>query len=147
MKTSLALLFTAAFAAFSTLASAADGWMTDYNKALEKAKTEKKMVLLDFTGSDWCPPCMQLEKDIFSQAKFKEYAEKNLVLVELDFPQTKELAANLKTQNDKLAKDYAIKGYPTLIVLDSEGKKSWEKVGYLPGGPDALIAEINKAKK
>jgi thioredoxin-related protein len=147
MKTPLALVCTVVLAALTTVASAAEGWMTDYAKALEKAKTEKKMVLLDFTGSDWCPPCMQLEKDIFSKDEFKKYAEKNLVLVELDFPNTKELPADLKAQNDKLAKEYAIRGYPTLVVLSPEGKKLTEKVGYLPGGPEALIGMIDQAKK
>lgn len=147
MKTPLALVCTVALAALTTIASAAEGWMTDYSKALEKAKTEQKLVLLDFTGSDWCPPCIQLGKDIFSKEEFKKYAEKNLVLVELDFPQTKELAADLKTQNDKLAKDYGIRGFPTLVVLSPEGKKLTEHVGYLPGGPDALIGVIEKAKK
>lgn len=147
MKTPITLLCVAAFAAFTSVASAAEGWMTDYAKALEKAKTEKKMVLLDFTGSDWCPPCKKLEADVFSQAKFKEYAEKNLVLVELDFPNAKKLPDEVKKQNDKLAKEYEIKGYPTIVVLDSEGKKVKEHVGYLPGGPDAMIAEIEKVKK
>jgi len=147
MKTPITLLCAAAFAAFTTVASAAEGWMTDYTKALEKAKAEKKMVLLDFTGSDWCPPCKMLEADIFSQAKFKEYAEKNLVLVELDFPQTKTLPDDVKKQNDKLAKDYGIRGFPTIVVLDPEGKKVKEHVGYLKGGPDALIAEVEKVKK
>ena len=69
------------------------------------------------------------------------------MLVELDFPQTKELAPALKTQNDGLAKNYGIQGFPTLILLNSEGKKVTQHVGYLPGGPDALIGEIEKAKK
>ena len=64
-------------------------WTTDVPKAAEKAKAEKKLVMLDFTGSDWCGWCIKLNKEIFSQPEFVEYAQKNIVAVELDFPQEK----------------------------------------------------------
>src|SRR3954468_24772082 len=99
-------------------------WQTDYGKALEKAKEQNKQVLLDFTGSDWCGPCIELRKRVFSQGEFRKYAEKNLIFVEVDYPQRKKQSAELKSQNEKLAKQYGIdeKGYPTIVLLDPNGK-------------------------
>ena len=69
-------------------ASAAESqWTTDLAKAQAKAKAEKKMVLVDFTGSDWCPPCKALHNNILTSEEFVKYAKDNLVLVEVDFPQ------------------------------------------------------------
>jgi thioredoxin-related protein len=131
---------------YHSLAKAEDGWTTDYNKALEKAKAENKLVLLDFTGSDWCPWCIKLDKEVFDQQKFKDYAAKNLVLVEVDFPQSKPQSAEIKKQNETLQTQFAIEGYPTVVVLNPAGKKVGE-LGYQPGGPDAFLAELAKVPK
>lgn len=120
-------------------------WQTDLPKAQAQAKTEKKLVMLDFTGSDWCGWCIKLNKEVFSKPEFVEYAKKNLVAVEVDFPNKKKLSAAQKQANDALAKKYGIKGYPTIIVLDSEGKKVGE-LGYKPN-PTSFIAELEKLKK
>src|SRR5678816_3721125 len=112
------------------IAFAATGWDDDYDKALEKAKAEKKMVLLDFTGSDWCGWCMKLDKEVFSKKEFKDYAKENLVLVEVDFPQAKRQSKKLKEQNEKLKNEHAVKGYPTIIVLNAEGQKVGQ-LGYM----------------
>ena len=121
-------------------------WQTDLPKAQAQAKTEKKLVMLDFTGSDWCGWCIKLNKEVFSQPAFAEYAKQNLVAVEVDFPRKKKLSAAQKQANDALAKKFGIQGYPTIIVLDSEGKKVGE-LGYMPGGPKAFIAALEKLKK
>jgi Thioredoxin-related protein len=117
---------------FALLSLAAAEWQTDYPKALAQAKTENKRVLLDFTGSDWCGPCIQLKKAIFSRPDFVAYAQKNLILVEIDYPQRKEQSADLKKQNEKLAKEYGIdeKGYPTVVLLEPNGKVAREFNGY-----------------
>ncbi len=126
---------------------AAEGeWLTDLPKAQAQAKAEKKMVLMDFTGSDWCGWCIKLNKEVFSQPAFTEYAKKNLVLVEVDFPTKKKQSAELKKANEALQKKYDIEGYPTIIVLNSEGAKIGQ-LGYEPGGPKAFIAELEKLKK
>src|SRR5437588_575571 len=91
-------------------------WLTDLPKAQAKAKEEKKLVMLDFTGSDWCGWCIKLHKEVFSKPEFAEYAKKNLVLVEVDFPRQKEQPAELKKANQKLQEKYKIEGYPTLVV-------------------------------
>ncbi len=121
-------------------------WLTDLPKAQAKAKAENKMVLLDFTGSDWCIWCTRLKNEVFSQAAFAEYASKNLVLVEVDFPHYKTLSAGQKAANDALQEKYKVEGFPTIIVLNSEGKKVGE-LGYMKGGPAAFTAELDKAKK
>ena len=129
------------------VARAAEGeWMTDAAKAQQQAKTENKLVLLDFTGSDWCGWCIKLNKEVFSKPEFKEYAKKNLVLVEVDFPRKKEISAAQKATNKALADKYKIQGFPTIIVLNGEGKKVGE-LGYMEGGPKAFVAELEKLKK
>ena len=130
----------------STAAFAAAGWDDDYEKALAKAKAEKKMVVLDFTGSDWCGWCMKLDKEVFSKKEFKDYAKDNLILVEVDFPQTKKLPKKTQEQNEKLQKEHSVRGYPTIIVLDSEGKKVGQ-LGYMEGGPTPFIAKLDELKK
>lgn len=129
----------------SVAAFAAAGWDDDYEKALAKAKAEKKMVLLDFTGSDWCGWCMKLDKEVFSKKEFKDYAKENLVLVEVDFPQAKRLTKKVKEQNDKLQAEFKVQGYPTIIVLNPEGKKVGE-LGYQEGGPAPFIAKLDGYK-
>ena len=121
-------------------------WQTDAAKAQTQAKAEKKLVMLDFTGSDWCGWCIRLNKEVFSKPEFAEYAKKNLVLVEVDFPRRKELSAEQKKANGALAAKYQIEGYPTLIILDGAGQKVGQ-LGYMAGGPKAFIAELDKLKK
>jgi protein disulfide-isomerase len=122
-------------------------WLTDVPKAQAQAKEEKKMVMLDFTGSDWCGWCIKLHNEVFSKPEFAEFARKNLVLVEVDFPRAKKQAAELKKANEELQAKYKIEGYPTLIVLNGEGKKVGE-LGYVAGGAKAWIAEFEaKVKK
>jgi protein disulfide-isomerase len=105
-------------------------WLTDLAKAQEKAKTEKKMVLVDFTGSDWCPPCKALHSNVLTSEEFSKFAKDNLVLVEIDFPRSKPQSPDQKKANKELAKKYEVTGYPTVIVFDSQGKQLSKKVGY-----------------
>jgi thioredoxin-related protein len=130
-------------------AFAVAGWETDYAKALEKAKVENKRVLLDFTGSDWCAPCIELKKRAFSSAEFADYAAKNLILVEIDYPQRKRQSAELKRQNDKLGAEYGIdeKGFPTLVLLDPSAKVVREFSGYSGETAAEIIAWVEGKKK
>jgi thioredoxin-related protein len=121
-------------------------WLTNFEAAQAQARSEKKMLLINFTGSDWCPPCMMLEREVFAQEKFTDYAAKNLVLLEVDFPRRKQLSAEQRAANEKLAGEYGIEGFPTVIVLDSSGKPLG-KFGYSPGlVPDKVIAVLEKAR-
>jgi protein disulfide-isomerase len=149
MKTQLIRSFIA-LATASTLAGtalAADAtWLTDYEKALAQAKAENKAVLLDFTGTDWCGWCIKMVKDTLSQKEFTEYAAKNLVLVEVDFPNKKEQTEELKKQNAELKKKFDAKGFPTFVLLDKDGKELGRQRGYLEGGPAAFIAKLDGFK-
>ncbi|WP_367870318.1 thioredoxin family protein [Luteolibacter sp. Populi] len=97
-----------------------EGWSTDLDKAFAQAKKEKKAVLVEFTGSDWCPPCIAMRKNVFSKKEFVEAASKKFILVELDFPNGD---PELKKKNDPFAEKYKIEGFPTVILFDSEGKE------------------------
>ena len=122
-------------------------WTTDYKKAQEEAKARHKLLLLDFTGSDWCGFCIQLDKAILQQPQFKDYASKNLVLMEVDFPRRKAQSAETQKQNMELARRYQIEGFPTLVVLNGEGKTVWRYDGLYQGGIAAFLAELDKARK
>ena len=121
--------------------------MTDYAAAKAKAKSDNKFVLLEFTGSDWCGYCKRMQAEVFSKPEFQQYAAKNLILVELDFPRSKPQSDAVKTQNMKLASEYEIEGFPTLIVLSPDGKRVANFFGYMEGGPEAFIAAVEKARK
>ena len=121
----------------------AGGWSDDYKASLATAAKENKKVLLDFTGSDWCGWCIKLKKETFDQPAFKDYADKNLVLVEVDFPQTKSQSPEVKKQNESLQHQYDIQGFPTLVILDPQGKVIKQQSGYIPGGPAGFISWLN----
>jgi protein disulfide-isomerase len=89
-------------------------WLTDFQKAQAEAKAGHKLILLEFTGSDWCIWCIRLEAEVFSQPEFADFAKKNLVLVRADFPRAKPLSAEVRKQNQELAQRYEIGGFPTI---------------------------------
>ena len=125
---------------------AAANWQTDLPTAQAQAKTENKMVLLDFTGSDWCGWCIKFKKEALDTPEFGEYAAKNLVLVEVDFPRKKEQSADQKKANKALGSKYHVDGYPTFVVLSKDGKEIGRQEGYAPGGATAFIAKLEKFK-
>ena len=127
-----------------TASAADDQWLTDFEKAKAQAKKENKIVLLDFTGSDWCGYCMKLDKQVFSTKAFKEFAKENLVLVEVDFPAKKKLSEAQKEANAQLKKEFQVQGYPTIVLVDPSGKKLGEFVGY---GGDTTQVYIQKIEK
>ena len=133
-----AALAAAALTFAGTSATAAEGkaWSTDFGAAQEQAATQNKDLLLDFTGSDWCPPCQALDQNVFSTPTFLEEAPQHFVLVKLDFPQSVPQTAEVKQQNAELAERYQIGGaFPTTIFADAEGKPYALTTGY--GGLDA----------
>jgi thioredoxin-related protein len=137
---------TAATAASAQATPSKPGWSTSYEQGQQEAKTNNKLVLLDFTGSDWCGWCVLLDREVFSKPQFKEYASKNLVLIELDFPKRKPLPDALRQQNLQLARRYQISAFPTIIVLNGDGQVVGE-LGYVKGGPNAFIAELERLRK
>lgn len=104
----------------SAFAKTPEGWSTDVEAAVAQAKKEKKAVLVEFTGSDWCPPCIVMHKNVFSKKEFIDAASKDFVLVEVDLPDSdKELAA----KNMIIAEKYKVEGFPTVVLLNGEGKE------------------------
>ena len=114
-------------------------WQTDYKQALAQAAQENRRVLLDFTGSDWCPGCIRMEKEVLNQPDFKKFAARNLVLVKLDFPTRKQLPPAEAEQNRKLQQKFDVEGFPTYVLLDPSGKEVRRQLGYLEGGPAEFI--------
>jgi protein disulfide-isomerase len=128
-------------------ARAGAGWLSDYKTAQQAAKAGNKFLLIDFTGSDWCGWCKKLDKEILSQSEFKDYARANLVLLEVDFPRAKPQNAELRKQNQELAQQYQVGGFPTIVVLNGDGQKLWQYDGYFADGTAAFIAQLEKLRK
>ena len=121
--------------------SAGEGgdWLTSWEEAAAASKKSGKPILADFTGSDWCGWCIKLREEVFDTEAFKKWAVENVVLLELDFPRRKAQSEELKKQNAELRDKFGIRGYPTILFLDTDGKELGRS-GYKRGGPDAWIA-------
>lgn len=116
-------------------------WLTNFDQATEQARSENKMIIVDFTGSDWCSWCTKLREEVFDQQAFLNWAAGKAVLLELDYPRNAQQPAELAAQNERLAAKYRdhIQGYPTVLFLDPSGNVV-AKMGYQRGGPSAWIA-------
>ena len=120
-------------------------WQTDFNKAKEDASKQNKAILISFSGSDWCGPCIRMEKEIFESDVFTNYATNNLVLVKADFPREKkdQLSKEQIQKNDALAEKYNPEGkFPLTVLVNVDEKvlKEWE--GLPKETPDQFIEEI-----
>ncbi len=118
-------------------------WKTNLDEALATAKKENKDVLINFTGSDWCQWCKRLSDEVFSKSQFEEFADKNLVLVKIDFPRNIEQSNATKFYNQKLANMYGVEGFPTIILLDKNGRGIL-KTGYIQGGVENYIQQLRQ---
>ncbi len=107
-------------------------WLTDLDAAKAKGVKENKPVLVDFTGSDWCPPCVQLHKVVFQSAEFAAVASK-YVLVELDYPRNKPQSAEVKAKNREWQQKYAVNSFPTILLLDAKSGEVFGRVGGFGG--------------
>ena len=124
-------------------------WQTDFNQAQQEARQSHKLILLNFSGSDWCAPCIKMKRDVFEQEAFLNYANDNLVLVRADFPRLKKNQPDpdQKARNEKLAERYNASGkFPLTLLLDEEGKvlKTWD--GYSGASPQEFITEIDQSR-
>ncbi len=119
-------------------------WLEDLPAAKVEAARERKAILLDFTGSDWCTFCRKFKKEVLDQPEFLGFARTNLVLVEVDFPERKRQAAALAQANEALKTRFAVGIFPTFVLLSSEGNELGRQVGYLRGGPKAFIAKLEQ---
>lgn len=98
------------------------GWLSDYELAKKQADLHDRPILVLFTGSDWCPPCIAFERGIASDPRFREFAAANLILFKADFPRSFALSPAVKAQNEALAREFGVRGFPTILAVNSEGK-------------------------
>lgn len=121
-------------------------WGTDYEAACKQAKETQRPILIDFTGSDWCGWCIKLDKEVFDLPAFKAYAKDNLVLLKLDFPRRKKLKAELVKQNEKLMEQFGVRGFPTILLVNADGKEL-ARTGYQSGGAKAYVEHLKALLK
>lgn len=140
MKTRIMYVVVACLVALGLTAKASD-WETDFTRASTNAAKMGQYMLLDFSGSDWCGWCIKLDQEVFSQNEFKQYAKDNLVCVLLDFPRKTKQSNATKEQNQRLAKKYGVRGFPTVIVLAPDGSLAGQ-TGYQPGGAKLYVEHL-----
>jgi protein disulfide-isomerase len=142
-KIALSLILLSAILIGCSKSGAKDNlvWQDNLDTALQKAKQENKAVLVNFTGSDWCIWCQRLSNEVFSKSEFEKFADDNLILVKIDFPQKLEQSAETKMYNNQLAQRYGIQGFPTVLLFNSQGKMVLQ-TGYQEGGPVAYVNSL-----
>ena len=143
-----------AFLCILTSANAQDlVWETDIYKSIERSKTEKKPILLFFTGSDWCGWCIRLQNEVYKTPEFTAWAKQNVILVDLDYPKRTPQAEILKAQNGSLQQTFAIQGFPSIRIVNADlkdAKINFELLGglgYMAGGPKTWIAAADDILK
>jgi protein disulfide-isomerase len=144
MKTFACLLTAMLLCVGSSQAAGANKsvkWLDDFSAAKAEARKAGKPILANFTGSDWCPWCVKLDKEVFSQKAFLDYAGTNVVLFIADYPNRKKLPAKVVKENEGLKATYAVKGFPTVLLMDADGKVLGQ-TGYQPGGPDPFVTNV-----
>ena len=105
-------------------------WTMDFDAAKALAKEKKLTILMNFTGSDWCGWCKLMDKNVFSAEQWKNYASQNVVTVFIDFPKNKSLVPEkLVERNKALSDKFEVQGYPTYILLASDGEKQLGRLG------------------
>lgn len=138
----IALLASAAL--FAALSSTPAGFIDDYDLALERAKAEKKPIVADFSGSDWCFWCQRLDKEVFQQESFISVATNKYVLLMIDRPRDKSvLSEKAKAENGKLVRKYKVNSFPTVLILDEDGKIMGE-TGFVGGGPKNYLRHLEE---
>lgn len=122
----------ACFASGGKETTALTAWKTDYQSALKQAKSEKKPLLLLFTGSDWCKVCIIMRSELFPNPRFQKILKSRVVPVYLDYPGKIKQSKQLIQQNQKLLAKYNVEGYPTVIIIDSNEKVKGTILGFSP---------------
>ena len=124
-------------------------WLLDYQQAQDKAKENNEMILVNFSGSDWCGPCIRTHREIFEKEAFLTYAKENLVLVKADFPRLKknQLSPEQFKKNNDLALKYNPDGdFPLTLLIDAEGKVVKEWKGFPDVSPEEFVKQLESAK-
>ncbi|HJN83508.1 MAG TPA: thioredoxin family protein [Verrucomicrobiota bacterium] len=135
---------TAAILSLPT-AQADEGWVVDFEKAKAQAAKEGKSILMEFTGSDWCPPCKALHKNVLIKDVFKTEMPKSFVLLKLDSPRDKSKQTPEEIEQYKvLSAKYGVKGVPTIFLADAKGRPYYETVGYSGDPADKYVANLKE---
>ena len=117
------------------------GWLDNFEQAQQEAKAANQPIFVFFTGSDWCGWCVKLHKEVLGTRAFENFAQANMVLFEADFPRAKNISKKVAQQNSKLAAQYAVRGYPTVVLVDATGKELG-RTGYQDGGADKYVEHL-----
>jgi thioredoxin-related protein len=136
-------LFIIVFA-FMSIQSYSQNWQTDFETSKQLASDDDKIIVLVFQGSDWCAPCIKLDREIWSTQEFKDLASDKFIMLQADFPRRKnnKLSAEQQEHNNKLAETYNKNGYfPFVVVLDSEGNQLGS-LGYEKTTPTKYFEKI-----
>lgn len=116
-------------------------WISDYQLALNLSEELSRPVLINFTGSDWCPSCFKLRDEVFVQPEFLDYAKSNLILLTIDFPSKKKLPPAEAQANQALAEQFGIQGFPTILLINSQ-EDVIAQTGYQQGGAGAYVQHL-----
>lgn len=135
-----------AMLAFVLGASAKTAWLDDMDKALAASKEKNLPIFALFTGSDWCPWCMKLEKEVLSTKEFSNFANANFILFKADFLQNTKQSDKVRRRNEALGEQYKVSSYPTVLILDGEGAVKG-KTGYQKGGGAAYVERCTSLLK
>lgn len=146
-----ALIFPLLCCVTTAAVSSADDsiWQTNLPAAMQQAEAENKLLLLDFTGSDWCTSCIQLRRTVLDDSDFLAWAKEHFIFVEIDLPQRKKLDADLLKQNKAVAERYGVRGLPTIMVLTPQGRVTGGflgNIGYVKEAKSRLKAAIVAAE-
>lgn len=140
------LALAAAFYVPITSLAAEGLWTSNYDAAKKQAAESKKDMLINFTGSDWCVTCIQIEKEIFIHDTFKMAVRDFFIPVEIDFPLKKtKISPAVQKQNSDLYERYGVSSYPTILLTDSEGRP-YAATTYMEGGPEKFVAHLNSLR-
>ncbi len=124
-------------------------WLTDLPSAQTRAKAEKKSVLLFFHGSDWCPACVEMQRQVFDSPAFAKFARQSLVLVDVDFPNKHKPDEELRRANAALKARFNLspvpdEGFPTIVLLNDDGQTVFQETGYAGGGPAEVLPKLQR---
>jgi len=136
MKTKMLLLFTLVLPAFAL------DWQTDLDEAKKQALSEGKILLINFSGSDWCGWCKKLDREVFSQDEFTAWAQDKFVCLLIDFPKYKPQSREEKLTKMAWRDKFQVESFPTILLVDAESDAIIYRMGYQPGGTDKFIERL-----
>lgn len=146
MKKTL-MMITVLLSLLPSLALALDStWLEDLDQAKIIARQDNKHIFIDFSGSDWCHWCIKMEEEILDTEEFRDFAADNLVLVSVDFPKRKKQSEEQIQRNEDLARQFSVRGFPSVAILDPEGNLV-TMTGYRRGGAESYVEYLKQLLK